>query len=380
MFTRNRISIFILSLLLIGSFFINRTDSDETKELADGTEILLNESFTSGSNWQLDEGLQVTSSEGKNSSAAIKMQATYKHNKPYIYEAKAKQCISLKDNLAEYFVLEADVNLLDIPKHKSSHRINLTWYDNDQCTHAGQFGWFIEPKAETGWQHVVNTNLQRALGSQSVLISIVQNRSSSIVKNTDPSSPKMAVAIWDNIKLSAKPTVSYGNPAVHVPENKQNYILNSDFSENSNWRENKYRVTTSYVDFEGKNDSRAFRTSLKHAKEGGIGLGASSQCVNIPKNKRYQLGISYRVDQNSSQKGGGRLRPTWYKFQDCKGASRSSGQHADINESFNWVDLKIDNLLAPSDVQSVKIELIQSIKGIGEYTIIWDDAYLRPLD
>ena len=366
---------FALTIFLILAIFVTRENSD------DDDNLVLNGTFNSGTkHWELGEGVKHNRFGGNKFSSALNMQASFKQKKPYIYESVAKQCISLQDNPAEFFILEADVKLDEIPKHLSSHRINLTWFKNAKCSSGGQYGWFLEPKVESGWQHLVKNDFRRSLGSQSVLITIVQNRSTSLLADAEEGATILAAAKWDNIKLISRATQSYGDPVVSVDQNKKNYILNNNFSEDTDWKHSKHRVTTSYVDFAGKNKSRAFRTNLVHEKEGGIGLGASNQCVNIPKKELFELGISYRVDESSTQKGGGRLRPTWYKFQNCKGASSTSTKHANIVESYDWVDLKIENLKAPEDVQSVRIELIQSIKGKGEYALFWDDAYLRALD
>ncbi|MFT5260513.1 MAG: hypothetical protein ACI9J2_002122 [Saprospiraceae bacterium] len=85
-----------------------------------------------------------------------------------------------------------------------------------------------------------------------------------------------------------------------------------------------------------------------------------------------------KIAETSSERGGGRLRPTWYEHHDCKGSHRTSSRHADVDkDAGGWQTLFVDKLIPPQNSKSMAISIIHTIEGPGEHVMLLDDIYFR---
>ena len=290
-----------------------------------------------------------------------------------IYAKSVEQCVPI--NGTSRFAIEASVRYLDrLPERPSTNRIHLYWYDSTDCSTGGQYGSYIEPNLEKQvWQKVFKNNLKPSLGAQSAQIRIEQRQDG----NND------AEAIWDNVLFietdQAKSTASseIGNEIYTKPVGT-NYLLNSTFDQDlSSWRPRQSPRLAHRVSDDARQGG-VIAATLPHDNEGGMGTGSFSQCVNMGTSERYQLGARVKLDPQSSQRGGGRLRASWYEDLDCKGRYRAARHHADVDrDALDWQGLQVDELIPRAGSRSVSIGIVHSIDGKGQHTLLWDDFYFR---
>lgn len=307
----------------------------------------------------------------------------------YIHEDHTSQCINFGD--ARKFFIDAEFFYLEYPSENHAHRLNYTWFDNKGCTGGGQYGGFLEPALQEGWQTLLQDNIQSALNSQSLLINLTHNRRASARKLnllqetyywvkglfTD-STDLLSSGYWDNISLVA---TSYSDSATNKsPHETQstlaigvNLLTNSDFNRDAeHWYLGSDTRWTADEGSERVGSLRVVRQSL----EGSRGSFAFDQCVDVGEHTDFALGGYFRRDPASTQTGNGRLRAVWFEFPGCKGQHRISQQDVDSQRIDGWQHLHIAHLPASTNARSVKFQGIQAIDGVGDFIGYWDDLYL----
>ncbi|HOY23369.1 MAG TPA: hypothetical protein PK002_09440 [Cellvibrio sp.] len=307
----------------------------------------------------------------------------------YTHEVHTSQCINFGD--ARKFSLSAEFSYLEYPRESSAHRLNFIWFDDNKCAGGGQFGGYLEPKQKQGWQTLKLDNIQSALNSHSLLITVTQNRRASIRKLNvfqrafywnksffTHSMDLLSSGYWDNISLVPKGidkvigVKARGTYSFEIPVGI-NLLKNPDFDQgasawqldsNTHWDADKYK--------EHVGSLRVVRQSIK----GSSGSGAFEQCLETGGHSKFELGGYFMRDANSTQTGSGRLRVVWFELPDCKGRHRISQQNVDPQRVDGWQHLHIANLPAPENVSSMMFDGIGSIDGVGEFIGYWDNLYL----
>lgn len=340
-----------------------------------GENLLKNHQFENKLfDWRIPLGASWARQQGVNDSGVLIVRAEKPPDNEYIYETKVSQCVVL--DLGDKYTLSADFMMLKAPLRPSANRADVTWYESDDCTNGGQYGTWIEPKNELNtWQQLARKNITPALDAQSALITIKQNG-----RFSDD-----AAAFWDNVyfaptELFIESTSDDGTvaPEVRFPIGL-NYLANAEFDKTINsWRPGWPTEWDGSTGAESAGSAKVTATSTSSS----IGRGAFNQCVNLAGNKRFNAGISYFVDKQSTQTGGGRFRVTWWGGKNCFGKPKTSHIHADVdkNSEPGWQNLSLTNLEAPESAQSVVITIIQSVSGVGEFVVYWDDAYFIALE
>ena len=226
-----------------------------------------------------------------------------------------------------------------------------------------------------GWQSLLKQDLMPALGAKAAKITIVQNGRYS----------DSIMAYWDNISFAASEVFEKSTTATekkiydhHTFPVGTDRITNGGFDKNIASWQNSSKAVWSYRQGDAKHGSA--KVTIE-SKEGSLGQGAFSQCINIGANTRFDLGASYKRDAAAStQKGGGRLRVTWRENVNCNGRARTDSNSADPQDISGWQKLEIKDLIALGNAQSVTIEIIQSVLGPGNSIVYWDDIYLTTLE
>lgn len=337
-------------------------------------ELLVNGNFEQGlERWQVRTGAQ--SNEEASSTALITnlngilfMNATVPNVDGYIHEAKAVQCVALGDGVK--FTLKAMFQFYALSEVKYTHRVSLVWHEKSDCRGGGQFGGYIEPKNILGWQKLHQDNFIPALNAKSASIEVTQLRQLS-----------MTSGYWDNISFVAKQLAGVNQvdfkevACARVPINA-NLLANSSFENDaSNWHpDQRYK----WIGDDGDGQIGAVSVTLQ-SDTGSMGTGVLDQCVAIAGRNRFMAGASFKSLASSTQKGGGRLRVTWYENEGCKGRHKTDTRDADPLDISGWQRLKIPLLEAPVGVKSAKIEAIQTILGQGVFTALWDDFYFEAI-
>ncbi len=307
----------------------------------------------------------------------------------YIQELIARQCVAIGD--AQLFDVEAKFKYDALPSEPGAHRINLIWYEDEHCKDAGQFGDYVEPELREGWQHLGKQNIKSALNAHSVMVEINQKVQLSVRKlgffqriyhwilNLVGAStePLMASGYWDDIALYAHKTSSKTpqNEFTAVPEKiNGNYVLNPSFDyDRQYWHAGNEVDWTNEV---GRNSPGALRTHL-HSDTGSMGTGVMRQCVNVDAHTTLTAGASVMLDKRSNQTGNVRLRVVWSEFNNCEGRSKIDSLWADMTPVGQWQSLTIAGLQPPENAQSLTLEVIQAIAGKGDFSVYWDDVYLK---
>lgn len=339
-----------------------------------GKNLLLNNLFENKlSDWRVPLGALWSVNGGVNNSGALVIHASKPPDDKFIYETVVEQCVIL--NAGEKFGVSADVKLVKTPLRASANRVNVIWYESTDCTTGGQWGAYIEPKAENfAWQKLSNTNLTPALGAKAAKITIVQNGRFS----------NDADVFWDNVVFSATEMFSQSvQPTVAASQDQfnlaigENYILNGTFNENvESWR---HGWKTEWTSLHG--DVSAGAAMVKaNSDSGSIGRSAFSQCVNFGNHSNFDLGASFKRDESSSQPGGGRLRLSWYQNNNCDGRSKTDIKWIDPQDVAGWQRLKVTGLRPAENSRSASIQIIQTVSGKGDFTAYWDDIYFKAVE
>lgn len=290
-----------------------------------------------------------------------------------IYAKSVEQCVLI--NGTSKYGIQALFRYLDrLPERPSVNRIHLYWYDSPDCSTGGQYGTYIEPNLEIQvWQNVFKSNLKPSLGAQSAQIRIEQRQDGN----------NNAEAIWDKvlfIEIEKGESVSDTETGTEVYTKPigSNYLRNPTFDHGlSSWLPRQSpRLAHRVIDDAGHGGVIA--ATLPNERDGGLGTGSFSQCINIGMAERYELGAQVKVDPDSLQRGGGRLRATWYEGLDCKGRYRAARHNVDVDrDAIGWKDLHIDDLVPRRGSKSVNIGIVHSIDGKGEHTLLWDNFYFQ---
>jgi len=342
-----------------------------------GKNLLKNSKFENKLlDWKVPLGAFWTGKHGFNQTGGLVIQAKKPPEDRYIHETKVEQCVLLGEG--EKFGLYARFRHTIAPDKAHANRASVVWYESTDCTRGGQYGGYIQPKQYVaGWQHLQNNYLKPALGAKAALISIVQRARYAAG----------AKAVWDNIEFMA--TQIHNQSGVvnkqersaqrkrqdeHTLSIGKNYLLNAEFNNDvAAWRPG-WKVSWSGI--QGDRLPGSARVDAI-SKTGGIGSGAFSQCVNIGRNVKFILGASFKRDENSSQKGSGRLRLSWYGGNNCTGRGKTDTRSADPKYIKGWQKLLTKKLTAPYKAKSALIEVIQSVAGKGRFTAYWDDLYFK---
>jgi len=324
--------------------------------------------------WDYDDGIFWSNDGGKESSGGLRLNTPEVTVKSKTVRVKsAKQCLSI-DGGATYSI-EASFRYADtLPQKSTSNRIHITWHDKDNCSGGGQYGGYIEPalKKRT-WQQLSKGSLKPSLGARSAQIKVSQRQENN----------NHAEGFWDDIEFietgydALSDDASIGSSFYTKPIS-ENYIENPAFESNlDSWLPRRSKRLT----WRGIDDAKhggVMAATLPNSRDNSIGTGSFNQCVNLGEYTRYELGAQVKVDANSSQRGGGRLRATWYEGNNCKGRYRSARGDADVDrDAVGWQELHVGELKPREGSKSVSIGIVHSIDGKGEHTLLWDNFYFR---
>ncbi len=288
--------------------------------------------------------------------------------KRLIYEVKLSQCVKLDQGRRYRFA--ASFKAVGEYKSKYANRVNLYWYQSEDCSSQGQFSDYLEPKPNThGWQRITNEDRLRSLNAKAALITIVQSR-------TTGNNQK---ALWDDIELTPTEMEVSTNSKSKVNQQHtlpigQNYIDNGDFKSNlTSWR---HSGDTRWINSEGANTPGAARLAILSDK-GGLGGHEFSQCINIGANKLFHAGAKVKVDPISTQKGGGIFRFSWYENVDCQGRSQAGFKEDRVENIDGWQELYIDGIETPPGVQSAKVYITRGVNDSGLFAYFFDDVFFK---
>jgi hypothetical protein len=310
--------------------------------------------------------------DGHTKQGAVSVQSTPPENpkKRIIYEVALSQCVKLDRGRRYRFA--ASFKAMGAYPSRHANRVNLIWYQSEDCTTRGQFAEYLEPDPKiVGWQRITRENRLRSLNAKAALITIVQSR---IGANRQP-------AYWDDIELtptefeSSVRNVPLANPRYTLPVG-QNYLTNGEFQYNlDGWR---YSGDSKWVAQVGATEPGAARLAI-FSKKGGYGAHSISQCVNIGSNKVFAAGAKVMVDPVSTQKGGGIFRLSWYAGENCRGRSQAGFKEDRVKPVAGWQTLTIDRIEAPPGAQSANIYITRGVNDTGLFAYFFDDVYFKAL-
>lgn len=378
----------ILLSLLCFITLINNVNSIEIDE-----NIVKNGSFEEQLQfWKAEELINWQPNKGLEGSGSLFMNAKYAPRSRYVKEVHAKQCIKIDNAMKISF--QANFRYDSLPELSHGHRANLYWYQDESCTLGGQYGTYLEPKLELGWQSLKWDALLPALNAHSVLIVVTQNQRDSKEKLNYFEEvyvkvltflgieywPELSSGYWDNFSIKATElnntsitTVRTGN--IYPVTKGENYIKNSSFNDNIKlWKVHYKSDWRNDVGYEKKGSLLTRYKSLT-----GGGTEAFSQCVNFGSELFFEMGVRAKISKDSNQEGGGRFRGTWFENVDCNGRSITSTQHDDLSLVSGWQFLKITALKPPKGSTSILVSGIHTIKGKGEFLVYWDDVYFKSI-
>lgn len=300
---------------------------------------------------------------GLNGTAVLQLHARKPPDNKYIHETVVSQCLPIENGIK--FKLGGNFMYEGHPLKDHANRLRVYWYESLDCTTGGQFGTFVQPKSVPGWQTLSSVDIKPALLARAAKVELMQNGRYS----------NNSKAYWDNIYLVATEVsdIKPGKPGYHLPAGFD-FIENGQFTRDiAGWRTGWKSKWVGYAGYDNYGAIKVTAWSTKNSK----GMSAFNQCVNFGAGGTFDVGASFMRDMTSTQKGGGRLRVTWYELVDCKGRAKTTQRHADPNESQGWQSLQINKLKAATGSVSARIELIQTVAGPGEHIAYWDDIYFR---
>ncbi len=321
--------------------------------------------------WTVPEYTWWDKNSGKSDSGAAIIQAIKPPENKYIYQTSIEQCITLQGN-GEYG-LSADLKLEGLPAKTMGVRVNLYWYKSLDCKTWGSFATYLEPKRQGGWQHLSEKNLTPTMGAVAAKIELTQNGRYS----------DNGKAVWDNVqfyplKKSYAPVKTAETGDLPHLASRVNLIKNSGFSANVlEW--NVSSGSSSNAVWSMGAGHGALKSTVQSFDK-GLGTHVASQCVSLGQQRVYTLGGRFLRDGQSNQKGGGRLRLTWFGENDCHGAASPIWRNADPEDRGGWQSLVVEKLIAPAQARSARVELIQSVRGRGKFIGYWDDLVMIPVE
>jgi hypothetical protein len=352
-------------------------DSEQAKTFAPNSQqhiynLVKNSSFDIDlKDWTVPEYTWWEEYRGTLDSGAAIIQAVKPPDDQYIHETSMAQCIPLQGN-GEYG-LSANVKLDGLPKKASAVRVNLYWYKSLDCKTWGSFATYLEPKYKGEWQHLSREGLTPTMGAVAALVKLTQNG-----RHSDNGK-----AIWDNIQFFPMRKTNNSEPSFSNHD-LTNLTLGVNLTRNSGFRYDVdgWHVSqgeSSWGEWSENAGIGALKATVKSFSK-SRGVHIASQCVALGQQRSYTLGARFLRDVRSNQKGGGRLRLTWYSKDDCKGASSPIWRNADPKDIAGWQSLAVDKLIAPAQARAARVELIQSVKGAGKFIGYWDDVVLMAVD
>ncbi|MEX1033108.1 MAG: DUF4124 domain-containing protein [Cellvibrionaceae bacterium] len=286
-----------------------------------------------------------------------------------VYEVSLSQCVPLDRGRRYRFA--ASFRPMGEYKSPYANRVNLYWYQSDNCTTKGEFGEYLEPDAgKRGWQRIVSDNRLRSLNAQSALIKITQSR---IAANNKE-------ARWDDIELTPTEFDIEQEEVVHheytLPEG-ENYLKNPDFPSNlSGWR---HSGDTKWTAAEGSSGAGAARVAI-FSEKGGYGAHSFSQCVNLGANRLFAMGAKVKVDPGSNQEGGGIFRLVWHEGLNCEGQNQAGFEEDRVeHEQEGWQELVVEKIEAPRNAQSATIYFTRGVQDSGLFAYFIDDVYFKAI-
>jgi len=354
----------------------------DLEQLTGGLSVISKRSANRVNNAHFDKGLEFwkpgrnpqafrwIGDDGHEKGGALAVQSMPPDNpeKRVIYEAVMSQCVKL--DMGRRYRFAASFRPMGQYKSRHANRVNLSWYQSEDCSTKGQFANYLEPEpAKSGWQRIVHEHRLRSLNSRAALITIVQSR-------TDGNGQ---MAVWDDIELTPTEIESATDrkQAVdrrHTLPAGQNYIRNGDFrSDMNSWR---YSGDTEWIAYEGGYAPGAARLAIS-SDNGGFGAYNLSQCVNIGASKEFRAGARIKVDPESTQEGGGIFRLSWYEEEDCRGRSQAGFKEDRVENIDGWQDLSIDRIEAPPNARSANIYMTRGVNDSGQFAFFIDDIFFR---
>lgn len=342
----------------------NSVSFGKNTKTIDGKNLLLNPDFEKVlDNWQVATEAKWFEHHGTNGSGVLQLHAKKPPQDKYIHETVVRQCVPVGDG--SKFALGARFRHEGRPTKQHANRIRVTWYESFDCTTGGQFGTYAEPRDVAGWQHISTRDITPALSAKAALVEIVQ-------KGRYTNNAK---GYWDDVYLVA---TEISNKEFVKPDNSFplgfDFIQNGDFSHDlSVWR---IGWKSEWVGHIGHKKSGAVKVIASSSK-GSRGQGAFNQCVNFGASTHFAMGASFKRNETSTQKGGGRLRVTWYEEADCRGKFKTDLRWVDPDDSKGWQTLRVNELQAEPGSTSARVQIIQTVLGAGEFSAYWDDVYFR---
>lgn len=299
----------------------------------------------------------------KSGSLAIRTKPPERPKKHVFYRASISQCIRLNDGLRYSFAASFKPKGVYLSQH--TNRVNLSWYQSDDCSVGGQFGTYLEPKPDNdGWQRIART-VTRALNAKSAQVEISQNKVSA----------NKISALWDDIELvTTERQIVHNTPDISrftLPLGA-NYIKNSEFSKNlENWR---YSGDTVWASDVGAETDGAARLAI-FSDRGGYGTHSFSQCINIGSPRVFTFGAKVKVDPVSTFEGGGIFRLIWYEGLNCRGRSQAGFKEDRVEYIDDWQSIGVDEIIAPENALSTSIYLTRGIDDSGSFAYFVDDVF-----
>ena len=68
---------------------------------------------------------------------------------------------------------------------------------------------------------------------------------------------------------------------------------------------------------------------------------------------------------------------SWDKKQNCSGRSKTDSNWMDVKDASGWQSLEINGLAVPVQTKNARLELIQTIRGKGRFSMFRDDIYFK---
>lgn len=316
------------------------------------------------------EPFTYTSEDGHTRNGAIAVHTIPPENpiKNRGYHATISQCVPLKNGLRYRFA--ASYKPQGVYLSKYTNRVNLIWYQSEDCSIHGEFSQYLEPESGIdGWQKIAHT-VTRALNAKAAKIEITQNKLSA---NRTP-------ALWDDIELVVTEQLSMPD----VPDTSPytlpagvNYIKNSDFSENlKHWH---FSGDTTWTANVGAVSKGAARLAI-FSDHGGYGAHSFSQCITFGVPRVFSFGAKVKVDPTSTFEGGGIFRLNWYENPGCSGRSAAGFKEDRVEYIEGWQSIGVNEITAPKNSKSASLHFTRGIRDSGNFAYFVDDVFFKAIE
>ena len=351
--------------------------------------LIRDSGFSSRSDWLMNSNYQYAHDLTDNKNMVLKI-ASFKPDTKQPNSVEAGQCIAIENASSMSMAVRFYSDM--VPAERSAHEIQLIWYQDENCTIGREFGEWIRPKMQAGWQDVELPFIRPALGAKFVKIKLMQRPKYSWytpAQNTDWMSrlrnsvgmdvetlkPRPITAYWDDIQLFVKTREkettkpSTGNPLYDLPGN-QNYVINGGFDINlDGWlltHEARWRALNGH-------GGVLVTQTQSSVKDKSFASSSIYQCINIGTAISLDFSAKAKVSENSSSEGGGRVSYLWFEKPDCTGRIKSARNPSHLKNSQGWQTLESKALIRPENSQSFRVGLHHSASTPGELTVFWDD-------